>query len=367
MTVQGAFHWDLNALAAQFRAAALDPGLWPAAMDAVCRGIGAFSAAMVFPGARAQKFPVTPSLERASEDYFREGWPARNDHFRGLPAMAARGFMTDDDCLPPEARARSPFHQDFLRRHGLGPFLGLGFQAGGDLWCLMVQRRADEPAFDAYEQSRLLTLWRPLSDAATLARHFGEARAKGVAQGLAGARHAALLFDGAGRLLAMNGLADALAGDLFDAPGGAPRLRDSAGQHRFSGLLARAIRGDAACRADSLTAGVRAASGRRMTLRVLPLEGFGHFAFANARALVLVRDASGDGLGAQPLTFRHGLTGAEARLAGDIADGLSLHEIAGRRRVTYQTARTQLRAVFAKTQTHRQAELVALVIDLRRG
>jgi DNA-binding CsgD family transcriptional regulator len=54
------------------------------------------------------------------------------------------------------------------------------------------------------------------------------------------------------------------------------------------------------------------------------------------------------------------LTPAERRLANHIAAGTSLRDSANQTGITYQTARNQLKSIFAKTRTHRQSELVAL-------
>jgi DNA-binding CsgD family transcriptional regulator len=54
------------------------------------------------------------------------------------------------------------------------------------------------------------------------------------------------------------------------------------------------------------------------------------------------------------------LTPAESRLATWISSGMSLRDSANQIGITYETARNQLKAVFAKTGAHRQAELVAL-------
>lgn len=56
-----------------------------------------------------------------------------------------------------------------------------------------------------------------------------------------------------------------------------------------------------------------------------------------------------------------GLTRTEAELAVLIAHGQSPEAIATARGVRFETVRTQLRGVFKKTETHRQAELVRLV------
>jgi DNA-binding CsgD family transcriptional regulator len=58
------------------------------------------------------------------------------------------------------------------------------------------------------------------------------------------------------------------------------------------------------------------------------------------------------------------LTPGEARVAVAAADGLSPESIASRHAVSIHTVRTQLRAVFAKTGTSRQAELVSLLASL---
>jgi DNA-binding CsgD family transcriptional regulator/PAS domain-containing protein len=56
------------------------------------------------------------------------------------------------------------------------------------------------------------------------------------------------------------------------------------------------------------------------------------------------------------------LTPAEARLAAALASGATLEQIAAAHRVTQATLRSQLRSVFSKTGTSRQAELVRLAL-----
>jgi DNA-binding CsgD family transcriptional regulator len=59
-----------------------------------------------------------------------------------------------------------------------------------------------------------------------------------------------------------------------------------------------------------------------------------------------------------------GLTRAEARLTLLLVSGKTLNEVAEMLNLSVATVRTQLRAVFEKTHTHRQAELVVLVSRL---
>lgn len=59
----------------------------------------------------------------------------------------------------------------------------------------------------------------------------------------------------------------------------------------------------------------------------------------------------------------YGLTQAEAKLAVQLAGGVSLEEAAGHLDISIHTARTHLKAVFAKTGARRQPELVAMLLQ----
>jgi DNA-binding CsgD family transcriptional regulator len=64
------------------------------------------------------------------------------------------------------------------------------------------------------------------------------------------------------------------------------------------------------------------------------------------------------------LSKTFGLTSAEAKLAAALADGTSVKAAAEELNICRQTARNQLKVVFAKTDTPRQGQLVALVSRL---
>jgi DNA-binding CsgD family transcriptional regulator len=70
---------------------------------------------------------------------------------------------------------------------------------------------------------------------------------------------------------------------------------------------------------------------------------------------------------AQDLHKRFGLTAAEAGLAAEIVKGDGREAAARRRGISVATARSQLSSIFEKTGTHRQAELVHLLLELASG
>ena len=62
------------------------------------------------------------------------------------------------------------------------------------------------------------------------------------------------------------------------------------------------------------------------------------------------------------LKDRFDLTPAEARLVARLMTGESLRSCAKALGIKYETLRSRLKSVFQKTKTHRQAELVMVVI-----
>jgi DNA-binding CsgD family transcriptional regulator len=88
---------------------------------------------------------------------------------------------------------------------------------------------------------------------------------------------------------------------------------------------------------------------------------------ASAEAVLFVNsphEADGE---AEAVLFQRAfqLTAAEARLAAHLASGASLTEAADAFGVTHNTVRSQLRAVFEKTQARRQSDLVRLLQGYR--
>jgi PAS domain-containing protein len=78
--------------------------------------------------------------------------------------------------------------------------------------------------------------------------------------------------------------------------------------------------------------------------------------------VVITDPESRDLLPERYLQDAFGLTAAEAKLAAFLGTGQDLRSAAARLEITYGTARARLAVVFQKTQTTRQAELVALLL-----
>jgi len=99
--------------------------------------------------------------------------------------------------------------------------------------------------------------------------------------------------------------------------------------------------------------------------RVLPVHAAARNPFLGARVLLVFSEVKVRArLSASNLGSIFGLTPTEARLAISLAGGHSLELIAHEHKISATAARNQLKAVFLKTDTHKQSELVALLLRL---
>ena len=97
----------------------------------------------------------------------------------------------------------------------------------------------------------------------------------------------------------------------------------------------------------------------------MPVTAFGSDLFSSGRVILLLTDLrSMQRPDLTRLSVAFGLTQAETKLAAQLGTGVGLDAAATSLGVSRETARSQLKAVFAKTKTHRQAELAALIARL---
>ncbi len=92
---------DLDAVTQSFLDAAVDPALWPAAMDAVGRYGNATGAALIPVSGRLPSFLHSAAMKGAHDAYLADGWYLRDKRERGLPRMRTTGIFTDQDFATP--------------------------------------------------------------------------------------------------------------------------------------------------------------------------------------------------------------------------------------------------------------------------
>jgi DNA-binding CsgD family transcriptional regulator len=184
-----------------------------------------------------------------------------------------------------------------------------------------------------------------------------------------------IVTDAAGRILFANAAAETLLrrSDGLTSRQGRVVARDPALQSAMAAAIAGAV--TLAARLPGTDAGglllPRGAGQEPLRIGIWPLppDSTAGPGAQGPRALLTVTDPS-DGIKPDIAAFAamYRLTPAEADVAERLADGMALADMAERRGVLMSTLRSQLAAVFAKTGTQRQAELVRLLsqVSLRR-
>jgi DNA-binding CsgD family transcriptional regulator len=354
----------LQAVGARLGDAAIDPTIWPEIMEQICAAAGATGAALLQSDLRTPDIPRTAGVNDYFRSYFANGWHGRDIRAdRGVPLLLqGEKVITDQDIMTPEEMGRVGLYAESLIPHGLQWFAAIGFRSGSALWGLTIQRTQREGPFDHHDKRIFACLSQQLTEAATLSRAVGRVELTGVSNGFALIEQPALALDRSGFVVEVNAAADQVFDDDFCVSNRRLRVRDKRANAALDAFIDRLrITPDTAVLPGTPIA-VQRSGKRPVVIRFLPVNGAARTPFLGARVLLLFSDLE---VQRPPDTAviaqAFGLSQAETRLASLVARGLSPRQAAEELGIAHETARSGLKAVFAKTGTHRQSELVALL------
>ena len=356
----------LGKLGLELGATVMDPSLWPKVMAQICEQFGATGAALLQSDVRTPDIPRTDTVEGLFENYFRYDWHKKDFRQRGVPLLlAGRPVFTDQDVSTPEQMERHPFYQEAILPFGFKWFAGVGFWAGENLWCLAIQRTPREGPFEADELSRLAQLSTQLTQVATLSNEVGRVALASAVNALDSVCQPAVAIDRFGTVVNVNAMAETAFDDHIYIKNRKLHVSDEQARNALERLAdqLRAETEAAVLRCDPIV--VRRENKSPVVVRVLPVHVATRTPFFGARALLtLTSPDRASALDTGQLMSMFALTPAEAKLAVLAAQGKSPEQIAEGFGIAVVTARNQLKSVFSKTGTHRQAELVALLSRL---
>jgi DNA-binding CsgD family transcriptional regulator len=300
-----------------------------------------------------------PDAAEAYRDHF-----AALDPYRPLiDALPVGGWSSCAAFFDDRFVAHNAFYNEYLIPRGIRYMAAARLLARDrfDVY-LGVHRGPRQAPFGHHELQRLEHIGRHLGRAAgayldVTHTRLGHALGLGTLEQIA---KPTLLVDVDGHVLYANPSAEAAlrAGSFIAQRQGRLAAATSADADRLQALVERATRhqagGEMRLAAPAAGAVVTVTpAGRTMTL---------HSLAPTAVAVVMLHDPRGAVPPASRLQSGFGLTKAEAALARGLIAGQRLTEIATGRRVSIETVRTQLRALFRKTGTTRQPDLVRVLL-----
>lgn len=347
------------------------PSLWPAVLDSIAEMSGS-GCTMLFANSNQCGAGDVVALARAGQDYL----DAYLEHYASVNVLSPLC-----DCLFPDGTVRyshiavpdnefkkTEFYNDYFRPGGY--FYSFGIKvplAGGKPAYLASLRSKEKGPYGDAEGAILTTLLPHLQRGLLLHFQFSLLRS-GLQTTLDHLPYGLVLLDERGRCVLLNdaakeivhkrdGLVLSKSRLVAESPSESSRLR-AAIAHAIDPAAMRINNGSGAMLISHRTA-------TPLQIVVSPfVSGLVEVPF-RVTATVYIRDSQAKT--AKPtdrFQSLYGLTKAEAKLAMLLVEGCNISDAAETNRVTRETVRSQLKAVFQKTGTRRQAELVRLLAGI---
>jgi DNA-binding CsgD family transcriptional regulator len=354
----------LLAVGARLGEAVVDPSVWPNVLEQIGAAAGAAGAALFRSDIEMPEIPRSARLVETYDNYFATGWHRRDTLAeRGLPLLL-RGYqvISDQDIVTADEMKRLDFYNEVLVPFGLQWFAAVGFMSGSALWATLIIRSPQQGPFEEQEKRALALLSQRLTETATLSKAVGRAVLSGVGNALHLVGRPALVLDRLGFVLDANASAEQIFDDEVCIRNRRLTVRDSVASAALSALADQLRTTADSAPLPVAPIVVRRRAKQSLLICVLPVDGAARTPFLGARALLVFSDL--DKKKAPPSavlarTFR--FSPAEARLASLLGTGVSIAQASDQFGVSLETIRTQLKAIYAKTGTRRQSELVSLL------
>jgi DNA-binding CsgD family transcriptional regulator len=340
--------------------AAADADLWPEVMHDF--GAAVEAAGGIILTRRADSWlgwRYSPALEGVS-DYLNSPAVAKSEATTRLLAVNRAGFVDAAEVFTEKEWLADPLMTEWAIPAGLHHAVATAMPAPtGDLVVVQVNRRKGQPGFDRDDLSRLDAFRPHLARAGLLAARWRLQRLRAAAEALAMIGLPAAILDAEGKVLAANGLIEEMTAHVTWLPKDRVALADPVANALLRRALAD-IRSPAATSVRSFAA--KGATETPVVVHVVPATGKARDLFEGGFGVLTITPLATPSAPDRALIQGlFDLTAAEARVAGGVAEGLTLDQIAERQGVTTATVRSQVKSLFHKTGAERQSQLAALL------
>lgn len=354
-------------------AAAMAPEAWPEALRKLGSFFGCSCVSLVDKNrVTAVGQAVQWGVDEASQREYLDVWLGRNVFHWHTRVWRQGEVETDQDLMPKHELMRSDYYNGFMKPHDMHAMLRVATRVDEDsLQILGLARPQSAGEYERSDVERLQPLVRHIQRAATISRHLTETREalSGISAALEQSSTGIVLLSRNGSAIFVNRAAQSI---IATATG--LRLRD--------GRLTASVRGEDAALQKLIAGAVGglqglengrggaiqiAAGPRKQTYTVVvgPLDG--RAANSDHGPAAFVQITSRDSATSRPawmLRSLYDLSAAEAALAERLMKGDTPEQAATALNIKLSTARWHLGAIFRKTDTRRQAELVRLLLSL---
>jgi DNA-binding CsgD family transcriptional regulator/PAS domain-containing protein len=336
---------------------------WTRFLSALCDQVQGYTATLVLRqpalGDRGDLFDVH-TVKSVVEVY-------RTTSFEDDPFLDIREgeVCTIYDLITHEQLVRSHYYNDLLKLDGIVDILALNIAFGDDyVGSLKIARRSGSPPFGLLEKSLVMRLYPPIKLALSIyernRRQTIENRA--YARAIDQLAFGVIILNERGHVVRINATATALLGDsrLLVVAGNRLLAGSAEDDDRVSRVIKAALAGEAPRDPVKLTDKNTA---RPLYMLLKPIQDAeGADAGVMGVAIFLSSGSLERSVAIDTCASLYGLSKAEVALLTELVDGASILSASLILGISEHTARAQLRSIFIKTDTHRQADLFRLVL-----
>ena len=312
---------------------------------------------------RAPGAPHSDSLAPAAERYFKEGWAERDYRVKAAPLIRTRkavidaDFMTDDEYDNEFFKFMGDFRLKFCAL--------VAFKVKNQKLCCTFHRSKDKDRFCAQDARILSGLSDRFALASSVSHAVSDAKAAGLSEAFDHMKLGALFFNRAGQVVRMNEVAERLMGEELNVSRGEIRAGTADETNALRRQVRSAISGlETPLKFNSIP--IKRDGKQPLVIRIQKIDGFLRDYFSDIKVMAIIDDLEDDTAEKSTLVQSvFGLTPTEAAVAILLAQGESLKNVADQRQISYETARTHMKALFMKMGARRQSEIVSLITKLR--
>jgi DNA-binding CsgD family transcriptional regulator len=367
--------YEFSELIAHIYDAAMDPGLWPIALDHAARFVGTDMGFLISEGTATGGTVVHAESRAHFSAGFVDGLFAEQAHPEAIvfpdaiEALAGRTF-SDESCIRGRETVAPAFCHNWSGPHGFVDFdrAVMAKLAPAFRLLLMLRNKLDGRADSAsVMRAKMLLphLQRALGVGGRLA--LSKLETSALAETLNGLSTAVILVQHDLSVRFANAKAGLLfsSGDLLREVKGELVAKSAASTAALRNAVACCETGDTAAGAEKLSIQLRASSGKAFIAHVLPLGSGKRKQLANdfaAVAAIFVKPVQSEEMSPlQALGEMYHLTARELAVLLAIAETGGIPAVARLLGISPGTVKGHLKHVFAKTLTRRQADLAKIV------
>jgi DNA-binding CsgD family transcriptional regulator/PAS domain-containing protein len=360
---------DFSRLVSGVYAAAVTPQQWEPALHEIRRILGGTVGTLSEAAGGVWSIQATTASADVGKTYAEHYY--RLDYvLAGVENGPVGAIRTGTELVAPQTNTE--FYNDWMRPNDLGDGLFVRLTGGQRLSCLVVASPRGAESFDTPARVKLMNRLVPHLQQALRTRDKLAALANSTVE-LAGAlevaRHGVIIVTSDHLVINLNTAADRMlrADDGLCMRSGRISAACTPAEQELHCAIQHALAGDRSTvrTGRSLTC-VRPSGKRPYVIHVLPSHRRNaDEPLRQPMALVLIIDPEDEPEPTTALLRRlYRLTQAEAQVALHVMHGADLKQISEELAISLTTVRTHLQHVFDKTDTHRQAELVRLLLVL---